>query len=296
MGIVNVTDDSFSGDGLTATEAAIHHALGLIENGADLVDIGGESTRPGAPRVPESQELNRVIPVVRELANAGAIISVDTTRASVAAEAVKAGAHVINDVSGGLADPAMATLVAETGIAYVCTHWRTPSATMDSQDHYPGGYQDVVTELHQRLDALDAAGVRSEQIIVDPGLGFSKAGHINWEILAHTEAFRALGFPVLIGASRKRFLASTIDEHLANPASPAAPANPAPQASPIPLSPAIAPHPAAPSSPTLRDDATAAVTALAAISGAWAVRVHAARASRSAVCVAADWMRGRKSL
>lgn len=207
MGVVNVTPDSFSDGGLWFDpDRAVAHGLELRAQGADLLDVGGESTRPGAPRVPEDEELRRVLPVVRALADEGAVVSVDTTRPAVAEAALAAGAVVVNDVSGGLADPAMPRLVAEAGVVYVAMHWRGPSDVMDSLATYDDVVRDVRDELAARLDALVAAGVRPEQVVLDPGLGFAKPGSDNWPLLAHLDVLAALGRPVLVGASRKRFL------------------------------------------------------------------------------------------
>ncbi|MCB2177611.1 MAG: dihydropteroate synthase [Actinomycetales bacterium] len=264
MGVVNVTPDSFSDGGRWfEPDAAIAHGLALIEQGADLVDVGGESTRPGAERVEPDEERARVLPVISALAAAGAVVSVDTTRAAVAADALEAGASVVNDVSGGLADPAMLGVVADAGVVYVAMHWRGPSDVMDALADYDDVVVDVRDELAARLDAAVAAGVRVEQVVLDPGLGFAKPGSDNWPLLAHLDALRALGRPVLIGASRKRFLGHLL----------AGPDGPAP--------------------PEARDEATVAVTALAAEAGAWCVRVHEVAGSADAVRVAAAWTAAR---
>ncbi len=264
MGVVNVTPDSFSDGGeWFSPEAGFAHGLELLGEGADILDVGGESTRPGAARVSEEVELSRVIPVIQRLAAEGAVVSVDTTRASVAVQAVAAGARIINDVSGGLADPAMGRAVAETGAAYVCMHWRGHSDVMDSLEVYDDVVADVRDELSARLVALEADGVRREQVILDPGLGFAKSGDLNWPLLAHLDALHALGRPVLVGASRKRFLGHLLATGHGD---------------------AMTPAP-----PLARDDATAAISALSAMAGAWGVRVHAARASHDAVRVAAAW-------
>ncbi|QCB95450.1 dihydropteroate synthase [Cellulomonas shaoxiangyii] len=263
MGVVNVTPDSFSDGGRWFdADAAVAHALELAAQGADLLDVGGESTRPGAARVPVDEELARVLPVVRRLVDAGAAVSVDTTRASVARAAVEAGAVLVNDVSGGVADPEMAAVVAGTGAAYVAMHWRGHADVMDAHDVYDDVVADVRRELAERVDALRAAGVRDDQVVLDPGLGFAKTGASNWPLLAHLPELVADGFPVLVGASRKRFLGHL----LAGPAG-----------RPVP--------------PAERDDATAAVSALAAAAGVWAVRVHEVAASAAAVRVAAAWRR-----
>ncbi|PZR51627.1 dihydropteroate synthase [Xylanimonas oleitrophica] len=275
MGVVNVTPDSFSDGGQWFEPgAAVQHGLELLGEGADILDVGGESTRPGAGRVPEEQELARVVPVVERLVAAGAVVSVDTTRARVAERAVAAGARMVNDVSGGLADPDMGRAVAETGAAYVCMHWRGHADVMDSLEVYDDVVADVRDELDARLAALEADGVRREQVVLDPGLGFSKSGDLNWPLLAHLDALHALGRPVLVGASRKRFLGRLLATSRGG------------------LRPGTTAE-VAPAAPLARDDATAAISALAAAAGAWAVRVHAARASHDAVRVAAAWTAAR---
>lgn len=261
MGVVNVTPDSFSDGGRWFdTDAAVARGLQLLAEGADLLDVGGESTRPGAPRVPEDEELRRVLPVVTELADAGAVVSVDTMRASVAEQALEAGARLVNDVSGGLADPVMARLVAASGAPYVVMHWRGHSATMDDLAVYDDVVADVRRELLRRVDGLLDEGVDERQLVLDPGLGFAKTGEHNWALLAHLDALTGTGLPVLVAASRKRFLGHLLA---------------GPGREPVP--------------PLERDDASAAVTALAAAAGVWCVRVHEALASFSAVRVAAAW-------
>ncbi|GAA1994756.1 dihydropteroate synthase [Isoptericola halotolerans] len=263
MGVVNITPDSFSDGGeWFEPDAGVQHGLDLLADGADVLDVGGESTRPGSARVDEDEELRRVIPVIGRLAAAGAVVSVDTTRATVAERAVAAGARIVNDVSGGLADPRMADVVAETGVVYVAMHWRGHADVMDDLEQYDDVVADVRAELGARTAALHDAGVAPEQIILDPGLGFAKAGSLNWPLLAHLDALQSLGRPVLVGASRKRFLGHLL-------------AADGPGADPAP--------------PLARDDATAAISALAAHAGAWCVRVHATRASVDAVRVAAAW-------
>lgn len=265
MGVVNVTPDSFSDGGRWfEPDAAVAHGLLLLAQGADLIDVGGESTRPGAERVDPAEERARVLPVIRALSRAGAVVSVDTTRAAVAADALEAGASVVNDISGGLADPAMLGVVADAGVVYVAMHWRGPSDVMDTLADYDDVVADVRDELAARLDAAVAAGVRPEQVVLDPGLGFAKPGSDNWPLLAHLDALRALGRPVLVGASRKRFLGHLL----------AGPDGPAP--------------------PEARDGATVAVTALAAAAGAWCVRVHEVAGSADAVRVAAAWTAARR--
>ncbi|MFF2662275.1 dihydropteroate synthase [Kitasatospora sp. NPDC058032] len=267
MGVVNVTPDSFSDGGLWHDPAkAIAHGLALRARGADLVDVGGESTRPGSQRVPEEEELRRVVPVVRELAAAGVAVSVDTMRASVAEQAVEAGALIVNDVSGGLADPAMARVVAGTGAPFVVMHWRGQSADMDRLAVYDDVVTDVVGELTARVDALLAAGVKEEQLILDPGLGFAKTSEHNWALLGRLDALTALGRPVLVAASRKRFLGTLLADPETGELRPA----------------------------RERDHATAAVSVLSAQAGAWAVRVHDVAGTADAVRVVAAWQRAAR--
>ncbi len=266
MGVLNVTPDSFSDGGRWADpEAAVARARELIAQGADIIDIGGESTRPGAQRVDVDTEVSRVLPVVRALLADGtdgsagsAIVSVDTIHAATAEAAIDAGAHIINDVSGGLADPAMPALIARAGVVYVCQHWRGDPETMDRLTDYPGGVvAGVEAELRERLDELDAAGVDRSQVVLDPGLGFAKTHEQSWELLAATPRLIAdLGQPLLVGSSRKRFLAQAAE---------------------------------ADATPVQRDAVTAATTALAAAAGAWAVRVHEVPANRAAVRTASLW-------
>ncbi|EST30255.1 dihydropteroate synthase [Streptomyces roseochromogenus] len=258
MGVVNVTPDSFSDGGRWFdTTAAVKRGLDLVSEGADLVDVGGESTRPGATRVDEDEELRRVVPVVRGLASEGVVVSVDTVRASVAEQSLAAGAALVNDVSGGLADPAMIPAVAAAGAPFVVMHWRG----FLQGDNVKGDYEDVVAEvvdeLHARVEAVLAGGIAPDRIVVDPGLGFSKEAEHDLILLAHLHRLRALGYPLLVAASRKRFLGRVL------------------------AGPDGAPPPA-----RERDAATAAVSALAAHSGAWAVRVHEVRATADAVRVA----------
>ncbi|MEH6377821.1 dihydropteroate synthase, partial [Streptomyces sp. KLMMK] len=204
MGVVNVTPDSFSDGGRWFdTELAVKRGLDLIAGGADLVDVGGESTRPGASRVDEGEELRRVVPVVRELVAEGAVVSVDTMRASVAEAAVEAGAALVNDVSGGLADPAMVPVVATARVPFVVMHWRGFSADMNSRAVYGDVVGEVIAELQQRLDAVIAAGVDPERLVVDPGLGFAKnAGHDLALVAGLARLRRELGLPMLVAASR----------------------------------------------------------------------------------------------
>jgi dihydropteroate synthase len=261
MGVVNVTPDSFSDGGLWLDpDDAIRQGLALVADGADLVDVGGESTRPGAGRIDVAEELRRVLPVVSGLADAGVVVSIDTMRAEVADEALAAGAVIVNDVSGGLADPAMTGLAADARVPFVAMHWRGASDRMEQLAVYDDVVAEVRDELARRLEALVAAGVDEERIVLDPGFGFAKRVEHGWALLAHLDALAALGRPLLVGTSRKRFLAAAV----------AAPADPDEGAT-----------------AAERDAVTAATSALAAAAGAWAVRVHEARGSADAVRVAA---------
>jgi dihydropteroate synthase len=265
MGVVNVTPDSFSDGGRWfEPDAAVAHGRRLRAEGADVLDVGGESTRPGAVRVDVEEERSRVLPVIRELVAEGAVVSVDTTRSEIAAEAVAAGALLVNDVSGGLADPRMAHVVADAEVAYVAMHWRGHADVMDALARYDDVVREVRDELAARVDALVGVGVRPERIVLDPGLGFAKPGTENWPLLAHLDVLLALGHPVLVGASRKRFLG-----HL------------------------LAVQDGTPVPPERRDAATAAVSALAAAAGAWCVRVHDVAPTADAVRVAAAWAAAR---
>ncbi|MDX2909550.1 dihydropteroate synthase [Streptomyces griseiscabiei] len=262
MGVVNVTPDSFSDGELSfAADAAVARGRALLEQGADIVDVGGESTRPGAVRPSVEEELRRVLPVVRDLSAAGAVVSVDTMRAEVAARALDAGARLVNDVSGGLADPAMLPLMARAGVPYVLMHWRGHSAGMQANAVYGDVVDDVLRELRLRIDAALEAGVPAGSLIVDPGLGFAKEASHNWELLGRLGEVRALGRPVLVGASRKAFLGRL----LADPAT-------------------GEPRPA-----RERDAATTAVSVLAAAQGAWCLRVHDVASTLDAVRVTARW-------
>ncbi|MFI5663667.1 dihydropteroate synthase [Streptomyces sp. NPDC051684] len=258
MGIVNVTPDSFSDGGLWLDAGrAVAHGLELAAQGADIVDVGGESTRPGATRITCEEELRRVLPVVRGLVAGGALVSVDTMRAQVAQAAVDEGACLINDVSGGRADGEMARVAAKTGVPFVVMHWRGHSGGMDGLADYQDVSADVVREVGRQIDAVVSAGVDIDNVIVDPGLGFAKSRSDDWDLLAGIDALTQFGCPVLVGASRKRFLGTL----LADPCS-------------------GTPRPA-----RERDAATAAVSALAAARGAWAVRVHDVAGSADAVRV-----------
>lgn len=207
MGILNVTPDSFADGGKHFTlEHAVARGLQMIEEGVDIIDIGGESTRPGAERVSEEEEQNRVIPVIKALAGKGVEISIDTMRASTARLAVEAGASIVNDVSGGAADPEMFSTVASLGCKYTLMHWRGHSKEMNERAHYTDVVAEVIAEVTIQLDKALAAGIKRENIVLDPGLGFAKDAEHNWEILNRLDEFLALGYPVLIGHSRKRFI------------------------------------------------------------------------------------------
>ena len=265
MGIVNVTEDSFSDGGRWLdVDAALAHARELVAAGADMIDVGGESTRPGAVRVEEDVEKQRVVPVIRALHEEGIKTSVDTMRASVASAAAEAGVDLINDVSGGLADKEMYAVMADSGLPVCLMHWRTVQfgSAAGSADH--GG--DVARDVHERLaqlsDAALKAGVSADNIVLDPGLGFAKTPQDNWALLKALPSFLEGEFPVLVGASRKRFLAAIREDRGVE------------------------------SSPLLADPATAAVTAISAQMGAWGVRVHEVGVSRDAVDVAAAWNAG----
>jgi len=259
MGVLNVTPDSFSDGGRYADlDSAVAHALQMRAEGADLIDVGGESTRPGAIRVAAEEEARRVLPVIGELAAAGLAVSVDTYRAAVAEQAIAAGARIVNDVSGGLGDPDMARVVRDAGCPWVLMHWRGHSANMAALAHYDDVVADVRAELMTRVDDALAAGVSQSQLAIDPGLGFAKGAAHNWALLAHLEALTSIGLPVLIGSSRKSFLGSL----LADPAGQARPASG-------------------------REAATAALTLFAALNGAWGVRVHEVAPNVDAALVAA---------
>ncbi|WP_189055209.1 dihydropteroate synthase [Longimycelium tulufanense] len=261
MGVVNVTPDSFSDGGrYLVREDAVRHGAEMHRRGADLVDVGGESTRPGAERVAAQVEISRVAPVIRELVTEGVPVSVDTMRAEVAEAALAAGATVVNDVSGGLADERMARVVAEAGVPWILMHWRGHSREMDQLARYTDVVTEVRDELRARVDTALASGVAPEAIVLDPGLGFAKTAEHNWRLLHRLDVFAGMGFPVLVGASRKRFLGSL-----------------------------LAGSDGKPRPPDGREIATAAVSALAAAAGAWGVRVHDVGASLDAVAVAHAW-------
>lgn len=256
MGILNITPDSFSDGGeFLDIEAAVAHGLTLVADGADLVDVGGESTRPGALRANPRTELARVIPVIERLSAAGVAVSVDTMRAEVAVAATEAGAVLVNDVSGGLADPAMLPAVAGLGVGYVAMHWRGHSDRMADLATYADVVAEVTAELADRLAAAVDAGVDRERVILDPGLGFAKTAEHNWTLLRNLDVIAALGQPLLVGASRKRFFGELLAD-------------------------ATGPRPV-----REREDAGVALTALLAASGIWGVRTHSARAHRDAIAV-----------
>lgn len=264
MGILNVTPDSFSDGGrFLNRDDAVAHGSALCAQGADLVDVGGESTRPGAERVDAATEIARVVPVLRELAAEGVRCSVDTTRAAVAEAALEAGAVMVNDVSGGLADPAMASVMARSRAPWVLMHWRGHSKRMQDLARYDDVVAEVRAELVARVDAAVLAGVDPAALVLDPGIGFAKTAAHNWALLHRLDVLVELGFPLLVGTSRKRFLGAL----LAGPDG------------------------------TLRhsdglETATAATSSLAALAGAWGVRVHDAAGSRDAVAVTQAWQLG----
>lgn len=258
MGVVNVTPDSFSDGGeWLQPRDAIEHGLELIDEGADLIDVGGESTRPGAARPEVAEEMRRVLPVVTELATTGTVVSIDTMRPVVAAEAVARGARMINDVSGGQADPDMLRLVADLAVPYVCMHWRGHSTSMQSRASYGDVVADVIAELGRQVDSALSAGIATDRLIVDPGLGFAKTGEHNWQLLQRIdELAAAVGFPLLAGVSRKTFLGTL-----------------------------LAGRDGSPRAAKGRDDATAVLTAMLASHSIWGVRVHSVRANRDAIAV-----------
>jgi len=258
IGVLNVTPDSFSDGGLyESLDAAVAHAVEMREQGAELVDIGGESTRPGAERVDADTEIKRVVPVIAALREEGVKTSVDTTRASVAAAALEVGASIVNDVSGGLADAEMRRVVAAAGCPYVIMHWRGHSRDMQTLATYGDVVAEVRDELAQRVEEALAAGIARDRIILDPGLGFAKTAAHNWLLSRHLDVFVGMGYPVLFGASRKSYLGALLDGRPANE----------------------------------RDVATAATSVLAAQAGVWGVRVHDVRATIDALKVWRAWTR-----
>ena len=246
MGILNVTPDSFADGGRHNNfEAAVKRAQEMLDEGVDIIDIGGESTKPGADRVPDAEELSRVVPVIKALASKGARISIDTMRASTAKAAVEAGAQIINDVSGGLADPEMLSTAANLKVPYIAMHWRGHSKDMNSRAVYGDVVKDVISELQERISAATDAGITKDNLIIDPGLGFAKDAHHNWEIIDSIDEFVALGYPVLIGGSRKRFLGGD--------------------------------------DPDSREAATIELTKRLSTSGIWGVRVHSVKPHKKAL-------------
>jgi len=263
IGILNVTPDSFSDGGQYASlRAAVERGIQLRQQGADVVDVGGESTRPGAERVPAEEEQRRVIPVIRELAAQQIAISIDTMNASTARAAIDAGARIVNDVSGGLADPRMYAVVANADVDYIAMHWRGHSRIMNELATYTDVVVEVRAELAERLSAMDAAGLDPNRVILDPGLGFAKTTEHNWSLLARLDELGELGRPLLVGTSRKRFLGEL-----------------------LPAEAAI----------ELRDAATAATSVLAASAGAWGVRVHDVASTILALAVWSAWQTGRSA-
>lgn len=268
MGVLNVTADSFSDGGrYLNVDRAVAHGLTLVADGATIVDVGGESTRPGATRVDPRVEAQRVVPVVKELAAQGVLVSIDTMNAAVAAAALDCGAGMVNDVSGGHADPAMAPLLAESGAVWVLMHWRPVDVGRAGLGHGVPGYRDVVAEVRDELiagvDSAVAAGVDPARLVIDPGLGFAKTGQHNWALLQALPQLVGTGVPVLVGASRKRFLGTLLTGCDGAP-------RPADQ----------------------RETATAAISVLAGLHGAWGVRVHDVRASIDALKVLQAWTAG----
>jgi dihydropteroate synthase len=265
MGVVNVTDDSFSDGGLFLDrDRAVEHGLALAADGAAIIDVGGESTRPGAIRIDPAVETARVLPVVKDLAAEGLTVSIDTMHAEVAGAAIEQGARIVNDVSGGRADPKMVSLVAEAKVPWVLMHWRSVSA---ARPHAVPDYRDVVADVKSELlagvDAAVSGGVDANRLIIDPGLGFAKTGQHNWALLHALPEFVATGIPVLVGASRKRFLGTLLADTDGEPRPPGG-----------------------------RETATAVISALAALNGVWGVRVHDVKASVDALKVVEAWTAG----
>ncbi|MEG0362536.1 MAG: dihydropteroate synthase [Aurantimicrobium sp.] len=262
MGILNVTVDSFSDGGkYLDTDSAVKHGIAMMEQGADIIDIGGESTRPGAQRVSVEEEQLRVLPVIGSLVRAGAVVSIDTMNAATAILAIERGAHYVNDVSGGLADFFMPKVVAQSDATFIASHWRGHSVDMDNRALYKDAPTDITRELSERVEALLAEGMKPEKLILDPGLGFAKNSEHNWQMLGRLDELKALGYPLLIGASRKRFLASLLPED---------------------------------ATVEDRDSASVAVSVLAAQAGVWAVRVHDVPRTAGALRVLESWNKGAR--
>ena len=256
MGVLNVTPDSFSDGGrFNDPTIAINHALQMIQDGADIIDIGGESTRPGSDRITVQEELDRVLPVILALANSGVAISIDTMRADVASAAIAAGACIINDVSGGKSDPEMLSFVATLTVPYILMHWRGPSNIMNTLTDYNDVVADVTNEISKQVDVAVSAGIARERIAIDPGIGFAKTVDQNWPILKHLDVLEGLGLPILMGASRKKFLGELLAK--------AGVARDSDE----------------------RESATTAISTLMAARGMWAVRVHDVKPTRDAVAV-----------
>lgn len=256
MGVLNVTPDSFSDGGrFNDPDIATNHALQMIKDGADIIDIGGESTRPGSERISVQAELDRVLPVISALADSGVAISIDTMRAEVAQAAVAAGACMVNDVSGGKSDPEMLGYVASLNTPYILMHWRGPSNIMNTLTDYQDVVADVTNEISKQVEVAVAAGIARERIAIDPGIGFAKTVDQNWPILKHLYVLEELGLPILMGASRKKFLG----ELLANDG--------------------------VPRNSDERESATTAISTLMAARGLWAVRVHDVKSSSDAIAV-----------
>ena len=256
MGVLNVTPDSFSDGGRFNDQMiATNHALQMVQDGADIIDIGGESTRPGSDRITVKEELDRVLPVISALANSGVAISIDTMRAEVASAAIAAGACMINDVSGGKSDPEMLSYVATLNVPYILMHWRGPSNIMNTLTDYNDVVSDVTREVSNQVDVAVAAGIARERIAIDPGIGFAKTVDQNWPILKHLEVLEGLGLPILMGASRKKFLGELLaKDGVARDSDE-------------------------------RESATTAISTLMAARGIWAVRVHEVKASSDAIAV-----------
>ena len=253
MGILNVTPDSFADGGrFDSFDTAFSRGLAMLDEGVDIIDVGGESTRPGSLGITQDEELHRVLPVIEALASKGAVLSIDTKRSITAKKAVSAGARIVNDVSAGLSDPKMLEVVAEMACPYIAMHTRGESSDMQSRAIYADVVKEVADELRGRVAASLAAGIAANNLILDPGIGFAKEAEHNWEILNHLDAFKAIGFPVLIGASRKRFLGNLVRAENTD----------------------------------ARESATIALTALLANQGIWGVRVHSVKAHRDAIAVA----------
>jgi dihydropteroate synthase len=256
MGVINVTPDSFSDGGLFLdSKVAIAHAQQMLVDGVDIIDVGGESTRPGSERISAQEEIDRVLPVITEMAKTDAILSIDTMRAQVAKAAMSAGAHMINDVSGGKADPEMLEYVAKISSPYILMHWRGPSNIMNTLTNYDDVVRDVTMEISAQVEVAVSAGISRDRIAIDPGIGFAKTVEQNWPILKHLDVLDELGLPILMGASRKKFLGELLARN---------------------CEPRVMEE---------REAATTAISTLMALRNTWAVRVHDVKASRDAIAV-----------